>query len=55
MPVMNAEDRRDLVTTLAVWLENAEAGVQCSTDVSPGIIGLIKRASDKVPDPPGGP
>jgi len=54
MGVMNADDRRDLVGTLRVWLENAEAGVKCSDAVSPGMIGLIKRASDK-PDPPGGP
>ena len=55
MPVMNGPDRVQLVTTLELWLGNAKAGVQCSTDVPPGIIGLIKRASDKPDPPPGGP
>lgn len=54
MPVMSGDDRRELVNTLDLWLGNANAGVQCSTDVPPGIIGLIKKQSDK-PDQPGGP
>jgi len=54
MPVMDAQDRRDLVNTLALWHSNAQAGVQCSTDVPPAIISLIKKPSDKPADP-GGP
>jgi len=49
MPVMNDADRLELVRTLELWLGNAMAGVKCSNDVSPGMIGLIKRASDKPP------
>jgi len=54
MPVMSGDDRRDLVDTLALWLANASAGVQCSQAVPPTIIALIKAPNDK-PDPPGGP
>lgn len=54
MAVMNGDDRRQLVFDLSVWLENAEAGVQCTNDVTPGIIALIKRPSDN-PSPPGPP
>jgi len=54
MPVMNGDDRRELVSTLEEWADNARAGVQCSVDVSAGIIALIKRPSDK-PTIPGGP
>jgi len=54
VPVMDADNRRELVSTLQEWLANANAGVKCTSNVSAGIIGLLKRASDK-PDPPGGP
>ena len=54
MAVMSADDRRELVATLGVWLGNATAGVECAKDVKPGIIALIKAPNDK-PDPPGGP
>jgi len=54
MPVMNPDDRRDLVNTLEEWVGNAMAGVQCTTDVPPTMIALIKRPSDE-PVPPGGP
>jgi len=54
MPVMTPDDRRELVATLALWHANASAGVQCSTDVPPNIIALIKKPSDE-PDIPGGP
>lgn len=52
MPVMNGPDRLDLIRTLATWLANAQAGIRCSADVTPGMIGLIKRASDAPPPPP---
>ena len=55
MAVMTPDDRRDLVDTLELWLGNANAGVECSKQVSPGIIALIKAPDDK-PDPtPGSP
>ncbi len=54
MAVMNGPDRLNLIRTLERWLDNARAGIKCSSEVTPGMIGLIKRASDK-PDPPGGP
>ena len=54
MPVMSPDDRRELVSTLEVWLGNANAGVKCTNQVPPGIIALIKAPNDK-PDPPGGP
>lgn len=54
MPVMNPDERRELVSTLERWVANANAGLRCTTDVPPGMIALIKRPSDK-PDPPGGP
>jgi len=54
MPVMDGEDRRKLVDTLTLWLQNANAGVRCSSDVPPNIIALIKAPDDK-PEPPGGP
>lgn len=54
MPVMSSPDRLELIRTLRQWTADAEAGIQCATDVPPGIIGLIKRASDE-PDAPGGP
>lgn len=51
MPVMDGADRLELIFTLEKWYANAQAGIKCSADVTPGMIGLIKRASDK-PDPP---
>jgi len=52
-PVMDADDRRELVATLEEWARNAAAGVQCATDVPPKTIALIKRPSDE-PEPVGG-
>lgn len=54
MPVMNGPDRLKLIWTLERWAANAAAGIECSADVTPGFIALIKAKSDK-PDPPGPP
>ena len=47
MPVMPAGDRNELVDTLRAWLQCASAGVQCTNDVAPKMIALIKAPSDK--------
>lgn len=47
MAVMDGPDRRKLVETLEAWLENAKAGVQCtSPPMPPGTIALIVAPSD---------
>lgn len=51
MAVMTGPDRLELIRTLEAWFANAQAGIRCSVDVTPNIIGLIKRASDKPPTP----
>lgn len=46
MAYLNGPDRLLLIRTLEEWFANAQAGIQCDSNPSAGIIALIKKPTD---------